>query len=114
LADQRVTVARLTENGDIGMAGATGEVARELVADALHQSDLDAHPLSLAVGLAGVKRSLALRLHALQHLTHVGEARVDSIQRQERRGGKADADEMRPMVLGERRGELDARLCRST
>src|SRR5262249_26334312 len=70
------------------MAGATGEVARELVADALHQSDLDAHPLSLAVGLAGVKRSLALRLHALQHLTHVGEARVDSIQRQERRGGK--------------------------
>jgi hypothetical protein len=36
LADQRIAVSRLAEHRDVGVASATGELARELVADALH------------------------------------------------------------------------------
>jgi hypothetical protein len=111
LADQWIAVTRLTEHRDVGVAGATGELARELVADALHQPYLDAHAFGLAMGLAVMKRDFALRLNALQDLAHVGETSIDAVQRQERRRSEAHADKMRAMILGERRGERDARLC---
>src|SRR5689334_4342134 len=66
---------------------------------------------SSSMGLAVMKRNFALRLNALQDLAHVGEASIDAVQRQERRRSEAHADKMRAMILGERRGECDGRLC---
>ncbi len=114
MPDERIAVARLTENGQIDMAGCVREVVRELLAHALHEPRLGAHAFSLRAGLEGFKGIGALRLHTFEHLGHVGKADIGAVERKKCGGSKGDADEMRAMLLGERHGEPHAglgRLC---
>ena len=113
LTDQRIAVPRLADDGEVHVARRAGEVARELLAHALHrQPGVDAQAFGLRTHLEGLQSRRALRLHPLQRLTHVGEADIGAIKRQQRGRREGDTHQMRAVILGESDGKLDARLGR--
>ncbi len=109
LADQRIAAARLADDGEIDVAREAGEVARELLGEALHQTRLRAQSRTLGARLEALERRFSLRLGLIERVAHVGESHVGAIERQKRLRRERDADEVRLAPLGERDRERHAR-----